>query len=452
MSASIDPALKPRAAKAGSRGQPPLRLGIAGLGTVGVGVVDIVRRHGELLEARSGRAITVEAVSARDRKRDRGIDVSDLRWVDNALDLASDPDIDVVVEMIGGESGVALDLVRAALDSGKHVVTANKALLAHHGGELALRAEEQGVALSYEAAVAGGIPIVKALREGLAGNGIERVYGILNGTCNYILTTMRDSGRDFADVLEQAQELGYAETDPSFDVDGIDAAHKLALLSSLAFGCKPDFNAIHVEGIRHVSALDLEFATEFGYRIKLLGVASMTADGLAQRVHPCMVPLEAPIANVEGVYNAVVAEGDSVGSTMYQGQGAGRGPTASAVVADLVDIARGHRVPVFSIPGDELADVATAEMAHHFGAYYIRLMVLDRPGVLADVAAAFRDNQVSMESLIQRGRSEVEGQPVPVVFTTHETEEAGLRRALEVIAGFESVIEPPRMIRIERYL
>lgn len=415
-------------------------------------MVDIVRSHADLLSARAGCPVVVEAVSARDRNRDRGIDVSGLRWADNAVDLARDPHVDVVVELIGGENGVALDLVRTALDNGKHVVTANKAMLAHHGAELAARAEEQGVALAYEAAVAGGIPIVKALREGLAANGVERVYGILNGTCNYILTTMRETGRDFEDVLRQAQELGYAEADPSFDVDGIDAAHKLALLSGLAFGCKPDFDAIHVEGIRHVSALDLQFASEFGYRIKLLGVARLTQDGLEQRVHPCMVPLDAPIAHVEGVYNAVVAEGDSVGSTLYQGQGAGRGPTASAVIADIVDIARGHRIPAFSIPADQLVSAPAAPMSHHFGAYYIRLMVLDRPGVLADIAAAFRDNQVSMESLIQRGRSEVEGQAVPVVFTTHETEEAGLRRALDMIAGFDSVIEPPRMIRIERYL
>jgi homoserine dehydrogenase len=327
-------------------------------------------------------------------------------------------------------------------------VTANKALLALHGAELAGLAEASGAALAFEAAVAGGIPIVKALKEGLAGNRVQRVYGILNGTCNYILTQMRETGRDFAAVLAEAQSLGYAEADPSFDVDGIDAAHKLTLLASLAFGGRPRFDAVHVEGIRHVSALDIAFAQELGYRIKLLGVARMTGQGLEQRVHACMVPAEAPIARVEGVLNGVVVEGDAVGTAVLEGRGAGAGPTASAVVADVIDIARGLATPTFGVPAAKLADHAIAPMSAHEGRYYIRLMVVDRPGVMADISAVLRDHEVSIESLIQRGRNP--GQAVPIVLTSHDTTEAAMRGALERLAGLGSVAEPPRMIRVER--
>ncbi|KYO57575.1 homoserine dehydrogenase [Tistrella mobilis] len=433
----------------------PLRVGVAGLGTVGVGVVEILRNQAALIAARAGRPIEVTAVSARDRSRDRGVDLGGLGWEDDAVALARRDDVDVVVELIGGAEGTALDLARAAFSGGKSFVTANKAMIAAHGPELAAAAEESGLALAFEAAVAGGIPILKALREGLAGNAVGRVYGILNGTCNYILTEMRTTGRDFSDVLAQAQALGYAEADPTFDVDGIDTAHKLAILAALAFGGRPDIDAIHVEGIRHVTIDDIRFAEELGFRIKLLGVARMTGQGLEQRVHPCMVPLSAPIAHVEGVFNAVVAEGDAVGGTMFQGRGAGRGPTASAVVADLIDIARGHggpafAVPAFSVPALALGAPTAAPIDAHVGAFYIRLMVLDQPGVLADVARAFATEQVSLESLIQRGRSEVEA--VPVVLTTHATSEAALRRALDTIAALPAVIEPPRMIRIENSL
>src|ERR671918_223337 len=288
----------------------PLRLGIAGLGTVGSAVLRLLAQNGSLLAERAGRELVVTAVSARDRERDRGVDLECARWYDDPLALAADPEVDLVVELIGGADGPALALCRAALEAGKPVVTANKALLAHHGAELAALAEAHRVTIGFEAAVAGGIPIVKTLREALAGNRISRVYGILNGTCNYILTTMRESGRSFEDVLGEAQALGYAEADPSFDVDGIDAAHKLALLASLAFGGRPRFDAIHIEGIRHISALDISFARELGYRIKLLGVARMTPAGLEQRLHPCMVPVDAPIAAVEGVFNGIVVEGD----------------------------------------------------------------------------------------------------------------------------------------------
>ena len=426
----------------------PLRIGVAGLGTVGVGTVRLLAEHADLLAQRCGRRLEVAAVSARERNRDRGVDVSAARWYDDAQGLAADADIDVVVELIGGAHGVALDLCRAAIKAGKHVVTANKALIAGHGSELAALAESAGVALGYEAAVGGGIPIVKALREGLAANRVDRIYGILNGTCNYILSAMRESGRDFAAVLAEAQRLGYAEADPGFDIDGVDSAHKLAILASLAFGCRLDFDAVHIEGIRHISPLDIDYALELGYHIKLLGIAGLTERGLEQRVHPCMVSVDVPIAHVDGVFNAVVAEGDFVDRTMFSGRGAGAGPTASAVVADLVDIARNRILPVFGIPAGELADIPAASMENHFGAYYIRLMVVDRPGVMADVTAALRDAEVSVEALIQRGRNP--GDVVPVVLTTHETEERAMRQALSRIGELDSVLEAPHMIRIER--
>jgi len=425
----------------------PLRIGIAGLGTVGAGTVKLLQAHGELLAQRCGRRLEVAAVSAREQGRDRGVDLSAIKWYADALALAKDPSVDVVVELIGGSDGVAKRLVEAALGGGKHVVTANKALLAHHGTALARAAEAADLTLAYEAAVAGGIPVIKALREGLAANKVERIYGILNGTCNYILTTMRRTGREFADVLAEAQKLGYAESDPSFDVDGIDAAHKLAILTAVAFGCEVNFAGVHVEGIRHVSAMDIAFAEELGFRIKLLGSARPTEHGIEQRVHACMVPLGTAIAHVEGVFNAVVTEGDFVGQNVAEGRGAGAGPTASAVVADLMDIARGRRIPTFSVPAAQLKKLPAAPMERHRGAYYVRLMVVDRPGVIADVAAALRDEEVSMEAMIQRARAPDE--PVPVVLTTHETEEAAMRRALDRIAALGTVTEPPRMIRIE---
>jgi homoserine dehydrogenase len=425
----------------------PLRLGIAGLGTVGSAVLKLLAQNGRLLAERAGRELRVTAVSARDRARGRGLDLRPFRWYDDPMALAADPEVDVVVELIGGADGPALALCEAALGAGKPVVTANKALLAHHAAALARLAEANGLTIGFEAAVAGGIPIVKTLREGLAGNRISRVYGILNGTCNYILTTMRESGRDFDDVLAEAQRLGYAEADPGFDIDGIDAAHKLALLAALAFGCPPDFAAVYIEGIRHVSPLDIAFASEMGYRIKLLGVARRTEHGLEQRVHPSMVRIGAPISQLEGVFNAVVAEGDQVDATLYSGRGAGGGPTASAVVADIADIARGIALPVLGVPSAALQALPPAPMERHYGAYYFRLMVVDQPGVLADVAACLRDHEVSIEALIQRARNPLE--PVPIVLTTHETMEAQMIGALARIAALPTVLEPPRMIRIE---
>ncbi|SNB63423.1 homoserine dehydrogenase [Arboricoccus pini] len=426
-----------------------LRIGVAGLGTVGAGTVRLLQDNAALIRARTGRRLQVVAVSARDRRRDRGLDLSGIAWHDDPVALAANPDVDVICELIGGADGPALDLTLAALEGGKPVVTANKAMLALHGERLAGLAERRGAALCFEAAVAGGIPVIKALREGLAANRIERVYGILNGTSNYILSTMQETGREFADVLSEAQALGYAEADPSFDVDGIDAAHKLALLAALAYGVAPRFDQIHIEGIRHVSALDIALADELGYRIKLLGTVRYTEAGLEQRLHPAMVRKDAPIAEVDGVFNAVVIEGDRVGSVMLQGRGAGAGPTASAVTADLIDIARGIRFPVFGVPASDLLTVTSAPLSTHRGSYYIRLMVVDRPGVLADVAAALRDHDVSIESLIQRSRDP--GNIVPIVLTSHEVSEAAMQGALDLIANSASVIEPPRMIRIEPY-
>jgi homoserine dehydrogenase len=427
----------------------PLKIAVAGLGTVGAGTVQLLQRQADHLTLRAGRPLVVAAVSARDKNRDRGADLSAARWYDDAVALAADPDIDIVVELIGGSDGAGRQVVETALAHKKHVVTANKALMAEHGTALAEEAEAAGVSLAFEAAVAGGIPIIKTLREGLVGNRLGRVYGILNGTTNYILTTMRESGRDFGEVLAEAQALGYAEADPSFDIDGVDASHKLAILASVAFGRPVDLAGVYCEGIRHISALDIGFAEELGYRIKLLGIARLTDHGLEQRVHPCMVRRAAPIAAVEGVFNGVVAEGDFVGQLMLEGPGAGAGPTASAVVADIVDIATGRRVPPFGVPVGSLARITGAPMESHRGAYYIRLMVVDQPGVIADVAAALRDEAVSLESMIQRGRSESEA--VPVVLTTHVTVEAAMRKALATIGKFNSVLEPPRMIRIEDF-
>ena len=426
-----------------------LKIAIAGLGTVGVGVIKVLNDNKKEIAARCGQTIEVTAVSARDRTRDRGVSLDAFTWYDNPVDMASDENVDVVVELIGGSDGIAKALCENAIANGKHVVTANKALIAHHGTALAKAAEANGVSIMYEAAVAGGIPIIKALREGLAGNGFNRVYGILNGTCNYMLTNMRETGRDFDVILSEAQDLGYAEADPTFDVDGIDAAHKLAILTSVAFGCEVDFNGVKTEGIRHVSPTDIEFAEELGYRIKLLGVTQLKNGQIEQRVTPCMVSKETPISRVEDVFNAVVVEGNFVDRCVFEGRGAGEGPTASAVVGDLTDIARGLTVPTFGVPAEKLAKIPSAELATHTGAYYVRLMVLDKPGVFADVAGVLKEHNVSMETVVQRNRAP--GEPVPLVLTLHETEEQAMLNALQAIDTLESVVETPRMIRIEDF-
>jgi homoserine dehydrogenase len=417
-----------------------LCVGVAGLGTVGLGVVRLLRENADVVAARAGRPIEVTAVSARDRTRDRGEILSGATWTEDPLALASAPGIDVLVEVIGGSDDPARALVLSALRHGRPVVTANKALVACHGAELAAAAEAGGTTLAFEAAVAGGIPVIKLLREGLAGNRISRVAGILNGTCNFIFTNMRERGREFADVLAEAQRLGYAESDPSFDIDGIDSAHKLAILTALAFGRPVRFADVHVEGIRHVSALDFAFARELGYRIKLLGIARRTEAGIESRVHPCMVPEGSPLARVDGVYNAVVAEGDFAGRLMLEGRGAGAGPTASAIVADLIDLARGRSAPVWGVASGALSDAPSVPMSANVGAYYLRLMVVDRPGVIADVTCALRDSGVSLESMLQHGRSPGEA---------HETKESQMRAALDRIERLETVLERPSLIRIE---
>jgi homoserine dehydrogenase len=428
----------------------PLRIGIAGLGTVGTSVVRLLDLHRDLLALRAGRTIDIVAVSARNRGKSRPVDLTARRWCDDPVALAEDPNIDVVVELIGGEDGPARALVETALARGKSVVTANKALLARHGAALARLAEANGATLAYEASVGGGIPIVKGLREGLAGNRIRELHGILNGTCNYILSQMASSGRGFDEVLAEAQALGYAEADPAFDVDGIDTAHKLAILTALAFGVDVDLESIHVEGIRHIGALDLTYADALGYRIKLLGIARRADDGgIEQRVHPCMIPKSAAIAAADGVSNAVIADGDFVDKVNFVGRGAGGGPTASAVAADLVDIARGRRAPVFGIPAASLARGTPRPIERRFGAYYLRLMVIDRPGVIADIAAVLRDENVSLESVLQRLRAP--GDNVPVVLTTHETDESRMTAAVVRIGALDAVVEPPRMIRIEQF-
>ncbi len=427
----------------------PLRIAVAGLGTVGAGTLQLLQANAAVIAARCGRSLEVCAVSARDRAKDRGVDLGAAVWFDDPAAMAAKADVDVVVELIGGAEGAARKTVEAALARKAHVVTANKALLAHHGVALAKAAEAAGLTLGYEAAVAGGIPIIKALREGLGGNTIRRITGILNGTCNYILSTMRATGRDFADVLKEAQDLGYAEADPAFDIDGTDAAHKLAILTSVAFGTQVDIKSVHVEGIRHISSLDIQYAEEFGYRIKLLGLAERDekSGGIVQRVYPCLIKPDVPLARVEGVFNAVVAEGDFVGKSVYEGRGAGAGPTASAVVADLMDIAAGRRVPTFGIPATALKVLATVPVDQHVGEYYVRLRVVDRPGVFADIAGAFRDEDVSMESVLQRGRSEKSN--VNVVIITHETQESNLLRALKRLQANAALLEPPHMMRIE---
>ena len=431
------------------RNDKPLKLAIAGLGTVGVGVINVIKSYGDMLNARGGRGLEIIAVCARDKTKNRDCDLSKYDWYDDAVVMAKNADVDIFIELVGGSEGIAKNAVEAALNSGKHVVTANKALIAHHGFELAQLAEKNNVCLTYEAAVAGGIPVIKAIREGLSANKISSLHGILNGTCNYIMTTMRETGRKFDDVLDEAQQLGYAEADPSFDIDGIDAAHKLAILSSLAFGTKIDFDNVYIEGIRHITPVDIDFAAELGYKIKLLGMAENTDDGIFQHVHPVMVPINSPIAAVEGVYNAVVTEGDFIGTTVMEGQGAGRGPTASAVIADIIDIAANRRPATFGVPTDKLINKPTLPMEKCTGLYYLRLMVVDKPGVMADITAALRDENVSLETIIQRRRNP--GAPVAVVLTTHETGEAEFCNAMNRIEKLEAISETPRLIRIARF-
>lgn len=424
----------------------PLRVALAGLGTVGAGVVKLLDANRELIERRAGRPIEVVAVSARDRTRDRGFDIGRFAWVDDAATLAAAHDVDVVVELVGGSDGPALTLARDTLAAGKPFVTANKAMIAHHGLELAALAEQRGVPLKYEAAVAGGIPVIKGLREGAAANVISQVFGILNGTCNYILTEMEEKGSDFTDVLAEAQRLGYAESDPSFDIDGVDAAHKLSILASLAFGTAVDFDAIQITGIRHVIAADIAEAAALGFRVRLVGHGEANSKGLFQRVHPCLVPLSHPLSHVSGSLNAVVAEGNYVGRLFFQGRGAGEGPTASAVVADLIDIARGEMGPAFAMPVASLAKPGTAPAGDRRGRVYLRFTVADRPGVLAEITAAMRDAGVSIESLIQRGVAG-DGNAL-IAMVTHPGPERAVADALDRLDGSQSLAGKPMLMHI----
>ncbi len=423
----------------------PLRLGIAGLGTVGAGVVKIVRRHANLLAARTGRPIAISAVSARSRDKDRGVPLKDYGWEDNAVELATRDDVDVFVELMGGEDGPAKAATEAAIAAGKHVVTANKAMLAIHGQALAEAAETAGTELRYEAAVAGGIPVIKALTEGLAANEITRVMGVMNGTCNYILTRMEATGQGYNALFDECAKLGYLEADPELDVGGIDAAHKLAILSSIAFGTQVNFEGIEIEGIQRITLSDIRHAADMGFRIKLLGVAQMTGRGLEQRMTPCLVPYDSPLGQLEGGTNMVVIEGDAVQQIVLRGPGAGEGPTASAVMADVCDIARGSRLPVFGKPADLLQHAPAARSASA-APYYLRMDLHDKPGAMAKVAAALGEAGVSIDRMRQYGH---DNEAAPVLFVTHKTTHSSLTEALQAIAKTGVVIGEPVALRIE---
>ncbi len=423
----------------------PLRLGIAGLGTVGVGVVKIIRRHADLLEARTGRRIEISAVCARDRNRDRGVSLSGYDWEDNPVALAVREDVDVFVELMGGADGPAKAATEAALAAGKDVVTANKAMLAVHGQVLAEQAEATGRSIRYEAAVAGGIPCIKALTEGLAGNEITRVMGVMNGTCNYILTRMEAEGLGYNALFEEAGRLGYLEADPTLDVGGIDAAHKLAILAAIAFGARPNFDGVEIEGIEHIELEDIRQAADMGFRIKLLGVAQRTARGLEQRMQPCLVPAESPLGQLEGGTNMVVIEGDSVEQIVLRGPGAGEGPTASAVMGDVCDIARGARLPVFGQPAAMLKELPPARTGLP-APYYLRMKLMDRPGALAKVASILGDSGVSIDRMRQYGHSEPSA---PVLIVTHKTTRAAIDEALKQMRKLDVVASAPVALRIE---
>jgi homoserine dehydrogenase len=439
----------------------PLRIGVAGLGNVGATLVGILQRDGEELTRKLGRRLVVTAVSARSRTRKRGFDLGDLQWFDDPVALARSPDIDLFVELIGGEDGPAYAAVKAALEIGRPVVTANKALLARHGVTLARLAEEGGAQLGFEAAVAGGIPVIKTLREGLGSARIARVYGIMNGTCNYILTRMSGGSRgdgasiSFAEALKEAQELGYAEADPTFDVGGFDTAHKLAILACLSFGCEIAPDEIFVEGITKITAADIKVAGDLGYAIKLLGIAQRSADGIEQRVHPTLVPKTSAVAAVDGVLNAIVLETDHVHELMLSGPGAGGAPTASSVLSDILDIARGTRVPPLGVPSGELIPYRQAPIKAHAGGYYIRLNIKDVAGALAAIATRMGERGISLESVIQRPDLRVKDSDEDgahtrtVVLITHETMEATVREALNQVARDGFIVGTPQVIRIE---
>ncbi|MBO9124083.1 MULTISPECIES: homoserine dehydrogenase [unclassified Rhizobium] len=432
-----------------------LKIGVAGLGTVGASLVRIIQQRSDQLAATCGRPILVTGVSARDKTKDRGIDVGGIEWFDTPEELATKGDIDVFVELVGGAEGPANIAVRAALQRGLHVVTANKALLAYHGVELARIAEEKGALLNFEAAVAGGIPVIKALRESLTGNTISRVYGIMNGTCNYILTKMEKEGLSFSDCLKEAQRLGYAEADPAFDIEGNDTAHKLSILTTLAFGNQIAVDDIYLEGITNISIDDIHAAADLGYRIKLLGVAQRTDTGIEQRVHPTMVPVDSVIAQVDGVTNAVAIESDILGELLMVGPGAGGNATASSVLGDIADIAKSRpgaqQVPVLGHPAKSLEPYRKAQIQSHEGGYFIRLTVLDRTGVFARVATRMAENHISLESIVQRSKQHLSpSHHQTIILVTHATTEDSVRKAVEAIKTEGYLVGEPQVIRIER--
>lgn len=432
-----------------------LRIGIAGLGTVGTSVVQLLRRHADAMANSCGRPIQVTAVSARDRSRERNIELNNVLWFDDPVQMAAEAEIDMFVEVIGGEEGPARKAVETAIKRGLSVVTANKALLAKHGMQIAQLTEESGAAIGYEAAVAGGIPVIKTLREALAGNEVSRVYGILNGTCNYILSEMEQKGMAFEECLAEAQRLGYAEADPTFDIGGFDVAHKLSIIAALAFGVEINTDCIHIEGIEAITLQDLQAADDLGYRIKLLGVAQRTAKGVEQRVHPTMVPKGSSIAQVMGVTNAVTIDADAVGELTLIGPGAGGDATASAVISDIADLAKGNRNLAFGRPAGQFTPASAPAMQEHEGGYYVRLALHDRPGAAAAIAARLAEKAISLESIVQkapRGERDApnSGKPVPVVLLTYATSESNIRAALEAAMGDGYIAEKPQVIRIER--
>jgi homoserine dehydrogenase len=431
----------------------PVKVGLLGLGTVGCGTVSVLKRNAQEIQRRAGRGIVIAQAAARDLNRPRICDAAGIELTTDAAAVVDNPELEVIVELIGG-TGIARELVSRAIANGKHVVTANKALIAKHGNEIFAQAREQGVMVAFEAAVAGGIPVIKAIREGLAGNRIEWLAGIINGTGNFILTEMRDKGRDFADVLAEAQRLGYAEADPTFDVEGIDAANKLTILASIAFGIPLQFDKVYTEGISHVTAEDVRYAEELGYRIKHLGVARRTAAGVELRVHPTLIPYRRLIANVDGVMNAVLVKGDAVGPTLYYGAGAGSEPTASAVVADLVDVVRAltadpeNRVPHLAFQPEALSDIPILPMAEVDTAYYLRLEAEDSPGVLAEVTRILGEAGISIEAIIQKEPAP-EAAHVPVILLTHVVREGKMNDAIQRIEALGSIGGPVTRIRVE---
>ena len=434
-------------------GLQPVKVGVLGLGTVGSGTASILQRNADEIARRAGRGIEISIASMRDTNKQRACDTSAITLTQDSNAVVADPNIEIVLELIGG-TDEARDLVLQAIDNGKHVVTANKALIALHGNEIFQCAQEKGVTVAFEAAVAGGIPIIKAIREGLAGNSIQWLAGIINGTGNFILTEMRDKGRDFDDVLKEAQQLGYAEADPTFDVEGIDAAHKLTILASIAFGVPLQFEHVYTEGITQITREDVAYAAELGYRIKHLGIAKRTTKGLELRVHPTLIPHRRLIANVDGVMNAVVVKADALGPSLYYGAGAGAEPTGSAVVADLVDVVRAltsdpeNRVPHLAFQPGALSDIPILSMDDVSTAYYLRIHVQDRPGVLADVTQIFADHAISIEAIIQK-EPQAKKSSVPIVILTHEVNEQNMNQAISEVEKLEAVTDKIMRIRLE---